>query len=109
MDLHLHDKIRKQIGANLKKAIEASTKDKPLRKIDSLTGKDYSWIAKVYKGKMNITIDSIITLALSYRLDFKDIFKIDAEYSNVTDQEMWDYLISKRKKKRTGQNLKKKL
>lgn len=99
MELDLHDKIRKQLGENLKKGIEKSTKDTPLRKIDSLTGKDYSWIGKVYKGKMNLTIDSIITLALAYRLDFKELFDVKPDYQEIKDQDLWDYLISKRKKK----------
>jgi hypothetical protein len=108
MEIPLHIKVRKDIGANLKKLIGEITDDTALRKIDSLTGKDHSWIGKVFNGKMNLTIDSLTILILAYRLKYKDVFNIEIDYSKISDQELWDYLISLRKKKKHKRTKRKK-
>jgi len=107
METPLHIKVRKDIGANLKKLIGEITDDTALRKIDSLTGKDHSWIGKVFNGKMNLTIDSLTILILAYKLEYKDVFDIEIDYSTISDQELWDYLVSLRKKKKHKKKKKK--
>jgi len=104
----LHIKVRQKIGANLKKQISKITDETALRKIDSLSGKDHSWIGKVFNGKMNFTIDSLTILILTYNLKFKDIFNVDIDYTELSEQELWDYLISMRKRKKPKRNKKKK-
>lgn len=107
METPLHIKVRQKIGANLKKQISKITDETALRKIDSLSGKDHSWIGKVFNGKMNLTIDSLTILILTYKLKFKDVFNVDIDYSEISEQELWDYLISMRKRKRTKKAKKK--
>lgn len=104
----LHIKVREDIGANLKKLINKITDETALRKIDSLTGKDHSWIGKVFNGKMNLTIDSLTILILAYKLKPKDVFNIDIDYNQISDQDLWDYLITLRKKKKNKKGSKKK-
>lgn len=99
MALTLHEDIKKKIGENIAKLIGESTDEKTLRKIDALTGKDHSWIAKVFKGQMNITIDSLITMILAYRLNFTEVFKVQIDYSSIGEKDLFEYLISKRKTK----------
>ena len=108
METPLHIKVREDIGVNLKKLISKITDETALRKIDSLTGKDHSWIGKVFNGKMNLTIDSLTILILAYKLKYKDVFNIEIDYSKISDQELWDYLISLRKKKKHKKTKRKK-
>lgn len=108
METPLHIEVRQKIGANLKKQIGKITDETALRKIDSLSGKDHSWIGKVFNGKMNLTIDSLTILILTYKLKFKDVFNVDIDYSEFSEQELWDYLISMRKRKKPKKNKKKK-
>jgi len=107
MDTPIHIKVRQDIGQNLKDLIGRITDDTALRKIDSLTGKDHSWIGKVFKGKMNLTIDSLTILILAYKLNFNDVLNVEIDYSKISNQDLWDYLISMRKKKK-GKRTKKK-
>jgi len=108
METPLHIKVREEIGANLKKHISKITDETALRKIDSLTGKDHSWIGKVFNGKMNLTIDSLTMLILAYKLKYKDVFNVEIDYSKISEQELWDYLISMRKRKKPKKARKKK-
>ncbi|MEI9912247.1 MAG: hypothetical protein WDO71_22895 [Bacteroidota bacterium] len=107
METPLHLKIRKDIGENLKRLIGSTTDETALRKIYALTGKDHSWVGKVFKGKMNLTIDSLTELILAYKLDYKKVFNIEVDYSKISDEELWEYLLSLRKKKRNKSGKKK--
>lgn len=101
MEHPIHIRVREKIGINLKNQISKITDETALRKIDSLSGKDHSWIGKVFNGKMNLTIDSLTILLLTYKLQFKEIFNnIKIDYSEFSEQELWDYLISMRKRKK---------
>ena len=72
--------IREQIGKNLKKLIDDKYDETALRKIDAFTGKDYSWIGKVQKGKRNFRIDSLINLLIALKIQPKDIFDFTIKF-----------------------------
>jgi transcriptional regulator with XRE-family HTH domain len=72
--------IRKKIGKNFKKKLEAKGKKFSLRELDALSGKDHSWIAKFEKGEINFTIDSLIKLLVAFKIQPKDIFDFTVVY-----------------------------
>jgi hypothetical protein len=76
----LSQDIREQIGKNLKKRIDEKYDETALRKIDAFTGKDYSWIGKVQKGKRNFRIDSLINLLVALKIQPKDVFDFTIKF-----------------------------
>lgn len=76
----LTDEIRKKLGENLKKLIEEKYDETALRKLDAVTGKDYSWIGKIQNGKRNFRIDSLINLLIALKIQPKDIFNFTVKF-----------------------------
>lgn len=72
--------VREQIGKNLKKKIDEKFDETALRKIDAFTGKDYSWIGKVQKGRRNFRIDSLINLLIALKIQPKDVFDFTIKF-----------------------------
>jgi hypothetical protein len=72
--------IRKKIGENFKKAIEARLDKSAVRELDAISGKDFSWIAKFQKGEINFTIDSLSKMLMAFNIQPKEIFDFHVEY-----------------------------
>lgn len=72
--------VRRKIGENLKKLIDEKYDETALRKLDAVTGKDYSWIGKIQNGKRNFTIDSLIKLLIALKIQPKDIFNFTVKF-----------------------------
>jgi hypothetical protein len=80
MEENFKEEIRKQIGANLKRLIEERHGSQSLRGLDAMTGKDHSWLLKIFQGEQNLTIDSLSELLMKFKIQPKDVFNFDVSY-----------------------------
>lgn len=80
MGEEIKKEIRKQIGANLKKLIDEKQSDAALRDLDAISGKDFSWLAKIFRGDQNLTIDSLSEIMIQFKIQPKDVFNFDVSY-----------------------------
>jgi hypothetical protein len=80
MGENFKEEIRKQIGANLKRLIEERHGNHSLRGLDAMTGKDHSWLLKIFQGEQNLTIDSLSELLMKFKIQPKDVFNFDVSY-----------------------------
>lgn len=80
MDESVNIQIRKKVGQNLKKLIEEKQKETALRNLDAITGKDHSWLGKIFRGEQNITIDSLSEILQQFRIQPKDIFNFTVKF-----------------------------
>lgn len=72
--------VRKAIGKNLKKLIDEKEKENALRNLDAITGKDHSWLGKIFKGKQNLTIDSLTDILSQFKIQPKDVFNFKVNF-----------------------------
>jgi transcriptional regulator with XRE-family HTH domain len=54
-----------------------------LRKVEAMTGIDYSWISKFEKGQVNFEIDTLVKLSSGLRMHLRDL--TDFTHSFIDD------------------------
>ena len=80
MSEKLKGDFRKKLGENLKKLIDEKESENTLRKLDASTGKDHSWLGKVFKGQQNITLDSLSDILIQFKIQPKELFDFVLEF-----------------------------
>jgi len=80
MTLKRKKEIRKLLGAYLKRHREEVLKIESVRQLSFSSNLDQSKLSKVEKGNIDIRIDTIVEIALTYRLKLKDIFNFEIEF-----------------------------
>jgi hypothetical protein len=80
MDDTVNAQIRKKVGENLKKLIEEKESETALRNLDAITGKDHSWLGKIFRGEQNITIDSLSEILQEFRIQPKEVFNFIVKF-----------------------------
>jgi len=70
--------VRSKIGANFNKF--RKQKKLSLRKVEAITGIDYSWISKFEKGTVNFEIDTILRLVSGLKIQIKDLIDFQHGY-----------------------------
>jgi transcriptional regulator with XRE-family HTH domain len=67
----IYTEVRSKIGANFHKF--RNQKKLSLRKLEAITGIDYSWISKFEKGTVNFEIDTLLKLASGLKIHIRDL------------------------------------
>jgi len=80
MEASVKIQIRKKVGQNLKKLIEEKEKETALRNLDAITGKDHSWLGKIFRGEQNITIDSLSEILQQFKIQPRDVFNFTIKF-----------------------------
>ena len=66
-----YQEVRQKIGHHFLKL--RKQKKLSLRKMEALTGIDYSWISKFEKGQVNFEIDTLLKLSSGLRIQIRDL------------------------------------
>ncbi len=72
--------IRKLFGAYLKKRRIEVLQIKSVRQLSFSSNLDPSKLGKIEKGKLDIRFDTLIEIALTYKLKLKDLFNFNIEF-----------------------------
>jgi len=72
--------IRKLLGAYLKKHREYVLKVKSVRQLSFSSELDQSKLSKIEKGQIDLRIDTLMEVALTYRLKPKDLFNFEIDF-----------------------------
>lgn len=76
----LNKEVRRLIGKNLKRIIDEKQKDNALRNLDAISGKDHSWLGKVFRGEQNLTVDSLTEILTQFKIQPKDVFDFTIKF-----------------------------
>ena len=79
--------IRRLFGEHLKAQREGVLGIKSIRQFSFHSGIDPSKLTKIEKGKIDIRFETLLEIALAYKLKHKDIFNFDINF--------WDEELSK--------------
>ena len=81
----MKDKVYKEVRTKIGQHFMKFRKQKKLslRKIEALTGIDYSWISKFEKGQVNFEIDTLLKLCSGLKIHLKDL--MDFSHSFVDE------------------------
>lgn len=80
MNESINNEIRKKVGQNLKRLIQEKEHEIALRNLDAITGKDHSWLGKIFRGEQNITIDSLSEILQLFKIQPKDVFNFTVKF-----------------------------
>lgn len=80
MDSKKKEKIRKLFGAYLKKTREESLKIESVRQLSFSSNLDQSKLSKIEKGLVDFRFDTLIEIALTYKLSLKEIFDFNIDF-----------------------------
>ena len=80
MNQSIKNEIRKKVGQNLKKLIQEKENEIALRNLDAITGKDHSWLGKIFRGEQNLTIDSLSEILQMFKIQPKDVFNFTVKF-----------------------------
>jgi transcriptional regulator with XRE-family HTH domain len=76
-----YKEVRTKIGQHFMKL--RKQKKLSLRKVEAMTGIDYSWISKFEKGHVNFEIDTLVKLSSGLRIHLRDL--TDFTHSFIDD------------------------
>ena len=76
----VNTQIKKKVGENLKRLIEEKERETALRDLDAVTGKDHSWLGKIFRGEQNFTIDSLSEILKQFKIQPKDVFNFSVKF-----------------------------
>jgi len=74
--------VRKLFGAYLKKRRETVLGIKSVRQLSFLSNLDQSKLNKIEKGSIDFRFDTLLEIALTYRLKLSEIFNFDITFWN---------------------------
>ncbi|MGC4102469.1 helix-turn-helix domain-containing protein [Ferruginibacter sp.] len=80
MDLKNKEKIRKLLGAFLKKRREEVLKIESVRQLSFESSLDQSKLSKIEKGLIDFRFDTLIEIAETYQLTLKEIFDFEIDF-----------------------------
>jgi len=80
MKLNRKKEIREMFGAHLKKHREEHLRIDSMRQLSFLSNLDHSKLSKIEKGKINLTFDTLMEIAITYKLKPKDLFNFPIEF-----------------------------
>lgn len=80
MDSKRKEKIRKLFGAYLKKRREDFLKIDSVRQLSFSSNLDQSKLSKIEKGLIDFRFDTLIELALTYKLSPKQLFDFSIDF-----------------------------
>jgi len=80
MNIKRKKEIRKLLGAHLKKHREEVLKVKSVRQLSFSSNLDQSKLSKIEKGQIDLRIDTLMEVALTYRLSPLDLFNFDIDF-----------------------------
>ena len=66
--------IRKLLGAHLQRHRLDILKIPSVRQLSFTSNLDQSKLSKIEKGRVDVRLDTLIEISLTYRLDLKDLF-----------------------------------
>jgi hypothetical protein len=72
--------IRKLLGAFLKKHREEELHIESVRQLSFSSNLDQSKLSKIEKGKIDIRFDTLIELAITYKLQPKQLFNFEIDF-----------------------------
>jgi len=72
--------IRKLFGAYLKKHRETVLKIESVRQLSFSSNLDQSKLTKIEKGQIDIRFDTLIEVAITYKLLLSDIFRFKVDF-----------------------------
>jgi transcriptional regulator with XRE-family HTH domain len=72
--------IRKLLGAYLKKRREEVLDIPSVRQLSFSSNLDQSKLSKIEKGKIDIRLDTLMEVALTYKLSPKELFSFDIDF-----------------------------
>jgi len=80
MDFKKKEKIRKLMGAYLKKRRESVLKIESVRQLSFSSNLDSSKLTKIEKGLIDLRFDTLIEVALTYKLTPKQLFDFHIDF-----------------------------
>ncbi|HMJ48245.1 MAG TPA: hypothetical protein VK498_13010 [Ferruginibacter sp.] len=80
MDSKKKEEIRKLFGAYLKKRREKYLKIESVRQLSFTSNLDHSKLSKIEKGLIDIRFDTLLEIALTYKLSPKQIFNFRIDF-----------------------------
>ncbi len=80
MDSRKKQKIRKLLGSYLKTRREEVLQIKSVRQLSFESNLDQSKLSKIEKGLLDFRFDTLIELALTYRLSLKQLFDFSIDF-----------------------------
>lgn len=80
MDTRKKQKIRKLFGAYLKTRREDVLEIKSVRQLSFSSNLDYSKLNKIEKGLVDIRFDTLVELAITYKLSLKELLNFEIDF-----------------------------
>ena len=72
--------IRKLLGAYLKKRREEYLKIPSVRQLSFFSNLDQSKLSKIEKGEIDVRLETLIEIAITYQLTLKELFDFKIEF-----------------------------
>ncbi len=86
MNIRKKQKIRKLFGSFLKARREDVLLIKSVRQLSFTSNLDYSKLNKIEKGLVDVRFDTLIELAITYKLSLKDLLNFEIEFWKVDEE-----------------------
>jgi len=80
MEIRKKQKIRKLFGSYLKTRRESVLKIKSVRQLSFSSNLDYSKLSKIEKGLIDVRFDTLIELAITYKLPLRQLLDFNIEF-----------------------------
>jgi DNA-binding Xre family transcriptional regulator len=80
MEIRKKQKIRKLFGSYLKARRESVLKIKSVRQLSFSSNLDYSKLTKIEKGLVDIRFDTLIELAITYKLSLGNLLDFNIDF-----------------------------
>ena len=80
MNIKRKKEIRKLLGDHLKKHREEVLKIQSVRQLSFVSNLDQSKLSKIEKGQIDLRLDTLMEVALTYHLTPKSLFSFDIEF-----------------------------
>jgi len=80
METRKKQKIRKLFGSYLKTRRENVLEIKSVRQLSFSSNLDYSKLNKIEKGLVDIRFDTLVELAITYKLPLKDLLNFEIDF-----------------------------
>lgn len=85
MNIRRKQKIRKLLGTFLKTRRETVLEIKSVRQLSFSSNLDYSKLNKIEKGLVDFRFDTLIELAITYKLPLKDLLSFEIDFWKEDD------------------------
>ena len=85
MNIRRKQKIRKLLGTFLKTRRETVLEIKSVRQLSFSSNLDYSKLNKIEKGLVDFRFDTLIELAITYKLPLKDLLSVEIDFWKEDD------------------------